>query len=299
MPAVRSSKSSLRPGNPTPGAPQRGLCVALLRSAGHAGSLSCMGSTDALDMPGRRALGHIGRGNWRLFVGRATTRQMARGRGATRPISGQERSPIPERLAAARFDLRFADHIEAKFRDAIAPHILRPWDELPDGHRDQMRWAFRRSRLDRDVPEALAAKLATIMRDLTQRPAYDRALLEHASGRDGHEIVVERRTLGTSKGRSLATERSGAFWPRRPHRRPRSGPCEVPQSIAPALVPLVLRGWCGLGRSLPRKLPPGSHRRRQPNGTRWRSGFSSNTASCSPASNEITGIAASTVRPRW
>jgi hypothetical protein len=27
-----------------------------------------MGSTDALDMPGRRALGHIGRGNWRLFL---------------------------------------------------------------------------------------------------------------------------------------------------------------------------------------------------------------------------------------
>ena len=172
---------------------------------------------------------------------------MARGRGAARPISGQERSPIPERLAAARFDLRFADHIQAKFRDAIAPHILRPWDELPDGHRDQMRWAFRRYRLDRDVPEALAAKLATIMRDLTQRPAYDPALLEHASGRDGHEIVVERRTLGTSKRSKLSPGEIGgvlaaASTPPAPKRSVRGSPEHRARARAARFAWLVRAG---------------------------------------------------------
>jgi hypothetical protein len=52
--------------------------------------------------------------------------------------------------------LRFSAEIEARFRQDAALVLLqgRPWDAVPDFHRDQLRWAWRKFCLDRQKPAA-------------------------------------------------------------------------------------------------------------------------------------------------
>lgn len=63
---------------------------------------------------------------------------------------------------------------------------------MPDLHRDQMRWAWRRFCCDRDKPAAWAAKARAILLDLRQRGPVP-AELEHATGDERHVLFVERR----------------------------------------------------------------------------------------------------------
>jgi hypothetical protein len=48
--------------------------------------------------------------------------------------------------------LAFSDRLEARFRQDLAPHLrrhAREWENLPDAHRDRLRWHWRRYKLDR------------------------------------------------------------------------------------------------------------------------------------------------------
>jgi hypothetical protein len=69
----------------------------------------------------------------------------------------------------------------------------RPWDEVPDYHRDQLRWAWRKFCLDRDKPAAWDAMGRAIMLDLASRGPVETDDLSHATGSEPHVLFVERR----------------------------------------------------------------------------------------------------------
>ena len=68
----------------------------------------------------------------------------------------------------------------------------RPWDAVPDYHRDQLRWAWRKFVLDRQKPAAWDAKARAIMLDLAARDPIE-GDLQHATGHEPHVLDVERR----------------------------------------------------------------------------------------------------------
>ena len=90
--------------------------------------------------------------------------------------------------------LRFSPGIEARFRvDATLVLDGRPWDQVPDYHRDQLRWAWRKFALDRQKPSAWDAKSRAIVLDLASRGPVDADDLAHATGFEPHVLVVTRR----------------------------------------------------------------------------------------------------------
>ena len=117
----------------------------------------------------------------------------------------RERTRISNRRRYARgwllpgLTIRFNPVLEGEFQDAVGRHLVRPWAEMPDGHRDRLRWAWRRYHLDRDLPDAWAAKAGAVMADLRARPAYEPAIVEHDDGLADYVILVERRAYGSSK----------------------------------------------------------------------------------------------------
>jgi hypothetical protein len=95
------------------------------------------------------------------------------------------RNPLGKRLdpaAASRWPepgltLAFSANLEARFRQDLERHLRqhdRHWDGLPDAHRDRLRWAWRRYKLDR--PGALSdqvwdAKCDALLFDVEGREA--------------------------------------------------------------------------------------------------------------------------------
>ncbi len=90
--------------------------------------------------------------------------------------------------------LRFPSGIEARFRgDAALVLGGQSWDQVPDYHRDQLRWAWRKFALDRQKPTAWDAKSRAIVLDLASRGPVDADDLAHATGHETHVLFVERR----------------------------------------------------------------------------------------------------------
>jgi hypothetical protein len=64
---------------------------------------------------------------------------------------------------------------------------------VPDFHRDQLRWAWRKYCLDRQKPAAWDSKGRAIVLDLKARGQVEVDDLPHATGHEPHVLVVDRR----------------------------------------------------------------------------------------------------------
>jgi hypothetical protein len=89
--------------------------------------------------------------------------------------------------------LRLSEPIEQRFRADLQPLLPHLWSVIPDFHRDQLRWAWRRFMLDRQKPEAWNAKARAILLDLKSRRLPQGAELAHATGFEPHVLACERR----------------------------------------------------------------------------------------------------------
>jgi hypothetical protein len=90
--------------------------------------------------------------------------------------------------------LRFAPVLETRFRMDVEFMLQRrPWGAVPDYHRDQLRWCWRKFALDRRKPAAWDAKARAIMLDLAARGPIEVDDLPHATGHEPHVLFVERQ----------------------------------------------------------------------------------------------------------
>jgi hypothetical protein len=140
--------------------------------------------------------------------------------------------------------LRFAEPIEARFRMDVAPLLPHPWSDIPDLHRDQLRWAWRRFMLDRQKPEAWDGKARAIMQDLRDRGPFDSVALEHASGLEPHVLVCARRATAY-EWRSRLSQAEVARAIQAPARG--RGATATPSSRAAPTGPPRLAGRAGRG----------------------------------------------------
>jgi hypothetical protein len=120
-------------------------------------------------------------------------------------INNQRRPPPkgrPNAWMLPGITVRFGPEIEAQFQQDAAPVLSRAamfWQDLPDLHRDKLRWAWRRFSFDRPRPEAWAARATAVMLDLAARGEYLPELLTHDDGLGDHCIVVTARPNAFSK----------------------------------------------------------------------------------------------------
>jgi hypothetical protein len=102
--------------------------------------------------------------------------------------------------------LRFSPEIEGRFRgDAALVLQGRPWDAVPDFHRDQLRWTWRKFCLDRQKPASWDAKGRAIMLDLRARGPVPEGGLLHSTGHEPHVLFVDRRCTAFSWRSRLAS----------------------------------------------------------------------------------------------
>jgi hypothetical protein len=107
--------------------------------------------------------------------------------------------------------LMFGDKLEVRFQSDLCPVLSRHhlyWDGVPDGHRDQLRFAWRRFVLDRPYPDAWRAKAEAAMLDLKlrcdKRGGSDLPELIHADGTEDFVVRIERAPPAYSKRRRLS-----------------------------------------------------------------------------------------------
>jgi hypothetical protein len=95
--------------------------------------------------------------------------------------------------------VRFSPEIETRFQVDVAFVLQgRSWDAVPDYHRDQLRWGWRKFQLDRQKPAAWDGKARSVMLDLDARGPVEVDDLAHATGHEPHVLPVDRRCTAFS-----------------------------------------------------------------------------------------------------